>query len=764
MSDSYYRNVPALAAYIDRIGAEELNFRRFMVKEHRGAYYIEKSLILLDADGTISCNNKSYAPTKDEEAAIKAAFHGVAFPHSIPASRHQVASFVRDKLPAGAIAYEFFNRGGDIVMLQVRTVDKEGQKQFLPVTLWSDGEWRWMEPEGKLPFWRPTPDCRKGAIMIHEGAKAAKFVTDLIADYERCKAHPWGRTLAQYEHWGMIGGALAPHRADYEMLQREKPAEVVYVCDNDFPGKSALQEVSRHYGGAMKGVTFTDDFPPCWDLADDMPKRFFAVNGRYIGPAFWEFKMQATRATEMVLTGEKGRPAARVKPDFIEEWFHSVTPEVFIHRDYPDRIYTPNEFNNVVRPFSDVDDTARLLKAAAASKSGELHYQPGREPGIYGVDGRRYINTHVPSGIKAEPGDPAPFLEFMQDLVTDERDRIELLRWCATLIARPDIKMHYGVLLISEAQGVGKGTLAEKILKPLLGGKANVSTPSERDIVDSSFNSWAAHKRLAIVHEIYAGNSSKAYNTLKSVITDETITVNKKFQASYEIENALHICACSNSFRALQIAADDRRWLVPKLSEKKKPHEYWIKLNRWLTQEGGLGIIKAWAERWLETEPPVLPGAPAPWTAMKKEVVEEGYSPGMTEVARELDRIRAAVDGDDPPLAKQLEDAGHLRNGQLVIIDEDLVQHVRNQIHDGRYNERLEKPLTIRKVAKGRGWYIGEHRIETNALGRCRGARLICSTRELAEKKPSELFGAKVPADERLVPVNLNRFTGIGNS
>ena len=73
--------------------------------------------------------------------------------------------------------------------------------------------------------------------MIHAGAKAAKFVTELVADKERCKRHPWGELLSFYEHWGIIGGALAPHRADYASLIREKFGEVVYVCDNDFPAR-----------------------------------------------------------------------------------------------------------------------------------------------------------------------------------------------------------------------------------------------------------------------------------------------------------------------------------------------------------------------------------------------------------------------------------------------------------------------------------------------------------------------------------------------
>ena len=94
----------------------------------------------------------------------------------------------------------------------------------------------------------------------------------------------------------------------------------------------------------------------------------------------------------------------------------------------------------MVRPFSDVDDTARLLKAHAASKSAVLQYSPAEEPGVYSGKGGRFINTHCPSAIKAEAGDPQPFLDYMEHLIPGDADRTELLRWCATLIARPEVR------------------------------------------------------------------------------------------------------------------------------------------------------------------------------------------------------------------------------------------------------------------------------------------------------------------------------------
>ena len=44
--------------------------------------------------------------------------------------------------------------------------------------------------------------------------------------------------------------------------------------------------------------------------------------------------------------------------------------------------------------------------------------------------------------------------------------------------------MSYGVLLVSETQGVGKSTLGEAILTPLV-GEWNVSFPNEKQVTDS---------------------------------------------------------------------------------------------------------------------------------------------------------------------------------------------------------------------------------------------------------------------------------------
>ena len=162
------------------------------------------------------------------------------------------------------------------------------------------------------------------------------------------------------------------------------------------------------------------------------------------------------------------------------------------------------------------------------------------------------INLHIPSQIKPKAGDATPFIEFMEYMFLQDAECLEVMRWCATLIAKPKVRMEYGLLLVSESQGIGKTTLGSDILAKLVGDH-NVSYPSEKTIVQSEFTEWVAQKRLVVVNEIYSGNSWKAYNQLKTYITDKAVNVNVKYQRPYTIDNWIHIIAMSNSLRALRM-------------------------------------------------------------------------------------------------------------------------------------------------------------------------------------------------------------------
>ena len=243
--------------------------------------------------------------------------------------------------------------------------------------------------------------------------------------------------------------------------------------------------------------------------------------------------------------------------------------------------------------------------------------------------------------------------------------------------------MLYGVLLISETQGVGKTTLGT-ILARLI-GMWNVSHPNEAAVCNKQFNSWKAHKRLAIVNEIYSGHSRDAYDRLKETITDDIVNVNEKFIPAYDIENWIHIFACSNSLKALHLDDEDRRWLVPTVSEETRPREYWVEFYRWL-DEGGLGVIAHWAREFVAKHGPVRKGEHAPMTSRKQEVIRESRSEGQQ-------------------MARDLAEAAMAQGRPVVLI----VREVRAWIAEMRglkiSDTKLEKALTIRKALLAAGMH-----------------------------------------------------------
>lgn len=740
---------PSVKEYLRRIGAEILNFRRAMVKTHHGHYYVEKAIVRLLPDGTVTCSDKELEPTDDEAKAMAAELAGMKFPLAVTALN---ADELKRKIGGGADIFEFWGRKGKepggvgepgegLIMCQERRLKADGTKAYVPWVMMDDGMgWVSMEPDGDLPFWKPRIGRGAGCrIMVHEGAKAAAAAETIARSKtgEPLWGHPWREELEAYEHWGMIGGALAPHRTNYSELTVMKPTEVVYVCDNDIPGVSALQKVSKAWGRSMKSVKFGADFPDSWDMADPMPDDLFA-GVRWNGPTLASRMGPATWATELVPQpkGQKGKPGTRVTKDFAAEWVHVVTPEVYVHRTWPNQTYGASEFDHLMAPFSHVADTGRVLKRDDASMVHKMKYDPSVPPGVYGSpDGGLFVNTYALPTITAEKGDLRLWDEYMAELIPGEADRHETLKWVATLVARPDIRMLYGLLLISETQGVGKGTLGDRILTPLI-GELNVSFPKEKDIVDSEYNYWLAHKRLAIVHEIYAGHSSKAYNNLKSTITDKFITVNKKYQASFEMENWIHILACSNSRRAMKIAMDDRRWLVPKVSERKKSSEYWDRLNAWLTFEGGLAAIRWWADRFVAEHGPVNRGEPAPWSENKREIVEEGYSPGQAWASSVLSDLRGRIEAGELPQDSFLFDA-------------TLVESVKTNVHEGKASEFLERPSTLCIVAKSEGFHVGE--VGSKVAKWPKRARVISLDAATAATSPADL------AESGRMPINLQR-------
>jgi hypothetical protein len=690
------RNCPTLYTYLLGVNATIRNFRRYVIEERdEHAYRGWRTLgsIRLQPDGTIKCSDPQYDPTKEQAARIAEEVKAANFPSSIAATRANVDQLKTTHLRNVAdqdITVFMAPDGEKVLFVQQRTYKPNGiEKQAdLPWSFYSDGAWRNLEPDDGLPLWG-LDRIRKGTrFLVHEGAMGAKKVRQLVdAGGERLTSHPWCEDLKRFQHLGWPGGTDRIKDVNWGPLQKLGPEhEVVFVADNDRKGKEAVTKISQRLLRSLSVIMFDDCFPNTFDLADPWPQRPEWWKGkRYVGPTFDDLRSSATWATRQInfgaltATGLPAKPIFKVRNEFADEWVWVENVNAFVNRQQTNRLLTTESFDRAVKPFSHVSNTSDLLVEHLSSHVRSGIYRPGAVQGVINVKGQgSCINIYRPPIIAPIKGDAGPFDEFMELLIPDEGDRHQTWRWCATLLAQLHYKMLYAVLLASEQQGVGKSTLG-LILAELV-GLWNASFPDEQEIVDSTFNEWVAHKRLAVVQEIHSGHSWKAYNVTKSVITDPHVTVKRKYIRNYLDENWVHIFACSNNKRPLMIEDKDRRWLMPGVTEVKQPEQYWTKFYAWLHADG-LGIIKRKA---LDFPDYVKESENASPTTVKRRAIAESRTRGQ-EIAFDLGKHVAWLNQDP-------------RNQKVVLLVSEVHRWVAGRLEVAATSHKFDRPLMIRRA------------------------------------------------------------------
>jgi len=705
-------DIPAVASYLKRIGAEPRSLRAAVVRENKGPYWEDIAVIFFEQNGTVKAPD-NYAPTEKEKLAIEVDCQSVQWPQIRLLKNVVDLPDEVKKLPPRNV-FEFRNLNDEIIMLQTRVDLGEGEKKYVPWTYWDDGQWRKMESEGPLPLWGIDQLKNNTTVFIHEGAKAARAMREMVEGKspemkKKLAAHPWGEELSAAAHIGWIGGALSPSRTDWSMLQKLGVKRAYIISDNDAPGIAAVPSISFHLRIPTFHVQFTSEWPQGFDLADDFPKVMFkTVEGReyYTGPSFRSCLHPATWATDQI-PNPRGKPSIVLRKNFKEMWTYVEEADLFVCTEMPEIIRAENIMNKMLSAFSNTNQTSQLIVKAYNGRSAKLCYRPDIKGKIVTDSTTSAINLHTPTHVKSKPGNAEPFLEFMRYMFPNDSELKEALRWCATLIARLDVRMEYGLLLVSERQGVGKTTLGSSILGPLV-GMQNVGFPTENQIVQSEFNGWLANKRLIVINEIYSGHSWKAYNKLKSAITDKEVEVNEKYQRPYIIENWCHVFACSNSMRALKIEEDDRRWFYPEVTEEKWPRNKFESFHNWL-KSGGLNIIKSWAENYGDY---VLKGQPAPMTERKKELIVASRTEGQQEAAI----LAEAMNRQEEP---------------LVLTMKDIVEWVRSSIQGRLYDTDLELRKAMKEV--GAVWYEDRFLIG----GRLQLAAMNCRALDMMKNKHS---------------------------
>lgn len=410
------------------------------------------------------------------------------------------------------------------------------------------------------------------------------------------------------------------------------PGEVIIVPDNDFVGKFRIKQISRKFRCATYYSRFDSRWPRSWDVADPLPENMFNDEGLYQGPDFQDLLQYCSWATEEI--GVEGNKIIYgIRESFAENYVRIQNLRHYADINNPEITIDKEQFNVAVRAYSDVPDTANLLAKASGHICDKVTFMPNMPSGLIDVNGDYCLNQYVDRRMKPMAlNDTSAFWDFMEYLIPDELERKHVIRWMATLYAKPETRIGYGILLLSKLQGVGKSTLLD-VLAALI-GKRHVSFPGDA-MVQSDFNGWVVNKRLVVVHEIYAGQNWKTYNRLKSLMTDEFVEANNKHVVNYTLPNWTHYAAASNSMEALRIEHDDRRWLVPRLAN------YLYGNYQELYDFIAAGGLRAIANELLNYGDYIKPGEHAPLTDSKRALIDQSMPADERLVVMLMERLPA---------------------------------------------------------------------------------------------------------------------------
>lgn len=626
-------DLKSVQAYLDRVGAEPKGLFSAIVKEMVGEYWNETAHIRFDRKTGDVVASVGYEPTEDELSLIKAEFASVKWPQNVyPAGLENLPEHLKNADEESL--FIFWDKSHKHILMLQHRIETDKGKAYIPWSYFDDGVWRPCEPEtenGLRPLYGLHTLKDQTVAFVSEGAKTSRFVERLInpktpEEKKLADEFPWKEQFKYAASVGFVGGAMASRYTDWSALKKAGIQRVIILADNDFYGVDAIPVISDLINLPCFAIKFSEDFPAGFDVADPFPPHLYKeIKGRryYVGASYFDCLHAATYMTYLKSTiDEKGKekkvPVLRHHAK--QQWCYIEGQDTFINTEFPQFSWSPERLDKVLAPFSHSKKTSDLLLQEYSTRMSKIAYRPDVPKRKVMSDGELALNLYRPSNFTARAGDPQPFLDFMKFLIPDEKECYELLKWCATLIARPDIRMLYGVLLISENTGIGKTLVAETILAPLV-GMHNVSFPTE-EIIMQPYTTWLAKRRLAVIGEIYQGHSFKMANKLKQFITDNKISYREMYENPVTMDNFCHFFACSNSINALRFDEKERRWYVPKVSEQRLKDSQYDDLILWL-QSGGLSIIKQWATDWTDY---VRRGDKAPSTERKQEMIESSRS------------------------------------------------------------------------------------------------------------------------------------------
>lgn len=195
--------------------------------------------------------------------------------------------------------------------------------------------------------------------------------------------------------------------------------------------------------------------------------------------------------------------------------------------------------------------------------------------------------------IECELDDIKPFTDYIYNILASGNKEVAqyIFNYMAAIV---QLKKNPHALILKGEQGAGKSTLTDVLVKIL--GRDFTSKIQHKDHLVGKFNSHLANKVLVYMEEAMLTTKKDKDNaiddTLKTLITEDTIKIEYKGGATIDIDNRINIIMTTNHDFPVNIEKGDRRYVIVEVSDSKaQDNNYFDALYSWFRDEGYSKIL-----------------------------------------------------------------------------------------------------------------------------------------------------------------------------
>ena len=152
-----------------------------------------------------------------------------------------------------------------------------------------------------------------------------------------------------------------------------------------------------------------------------------------------------------------------------------------------------------------------------------------------------------------------PFEDMLEFAIPERAERDMLLDWISWNLQNEHTKPTWSILLFSEAKGTGKSTIGE-VLTALFGLDNTANLNGIKNLTQR-FSADALAKKLVVAEEVHISSHSTDGNALKDLITNNTVSVEPKYQPVVSIPQRSCFLFTTNH-KPLWLEGGERRYFI----------------------------------------------------------------------------------------------------------------------------------------------------------------------------------------------------------